>query len=207
MLFAAPSSICQLLTNKKVCFLSVFWKCVFLSSRIFRLWFGHVFVHQKCTTHCVFTMHFHDFVSALVNVVMCKLEYLCVFSFQYNALKRFRLTNVSIKTLHDGAMFCILQWSVFDVMICKYSISGQTPMFYKALLPFCLVDLLRAFQLICSGRSPDLLSFMPTRWGALFGFPLAPPWPEPEVCFDIACSGWDFLWLRFVQPLRFDALA
>ena len=30
-----------------------------------------------------FTMHFHDFVNALVKVVMCKLECLCAFSLQY----------------------------------------------------------------------------------------------------------------------------
>ena len=61
--------------------------------------------------------------------------------------------------------------------------NGQTLTFHKALMTLRMVDgwlmfcCIRqkiafckwGFQLTCSGRSPDLLSVMPTRWGAFLG--------------------------------------
>ena len=71
-----------------------------------------------------FTMHFHDFVNALVKIVMCKFECLCVcfhFSIYYD-FKHVRRTNVSMNTFHDGMMCRSLQWSGSFVMICKYAL-------------------------------------------------------------------------------------
>ena len=80
-------------------------------------------------------------------------------------------------------------------MICKYSINGQTCVFYNVLLFFCMVDgwLESCFV---NGVPIDLLRTVAKlaerdahTLGSFFGFPLAPLWPEPEVCFDIACAG------------------
>ena len=40
-------------------------------------------VHQKCAIHCVLTMHFPDFVNALVKIMLWELECLCVLLLQY----------------------------------------------------------------------------------------------------------------------------
>ena len=61
--------------------------------------------------------------------------------------------------------------------------------------------------MICSGQSPNLLSVMPTRRGAFFGFRWRLRGQSQKYVSTVCDQVEIVLQLRFVQPLRFDALA
>ena len=126
-------------------------------------------------------------------------------------LKHFRLTSVARKTFIDGTVYCILQWSGSFVMICKYSINDQTPMFSKALLTLRKVDGWLMFfgirQNMCFVRGAPIDLFRTVArfveryahtLGSLFGFLLAPPWPEP---------GWHVSTLRVQVEIFCDCVS